>query len=104
MDKEQFRRKAEGFLWGVFGRRVMYADDSASRDLHVWMGLEEVTSRCTACCVPKKGGKMGNGWVDLLVMKDGYGVAGPDGQAVTKRHFGLVMWYRKEPDESPDRS
>jgi len=47
---------------------------------------------------------MGNGWVDLLVMKDGYGVAGPDGQAVTKRHFGLVMWYRKEPDESPDRS
>ena len=51
MDKEQFRRKAEGFLWGVFGRRVMYATDPSVNDVTVMLGMKNVSTQCTACCL-----------------------------------------------------
>lgn len=101
MTDEKFRRKVEGFLWGLFRRQVMYANDPANQDIYVWLGLEEVTSRCAACCVPKKECKAGNGWVDLLEVNDlGEVFAGPDGHPAIKRHFGLVMWYRKDDHEN----
>jgi len=99
MADEKLRRKAERFLWGLLGRRVMSAEDPDAKNVHVLFGIGEVTKRCTACCVPRQEWRAGNGWVDLLIKKNGHFVAGHDGKAITKRHFGLVMWYRKDDDE-----
>jgi hypothetical protein len=81
--------------------RILTADaDPHSR---IWLWGVEVSADCCTAYVPDKPGRLGWGWADLLVghterfhgMHVHVARAGPDGQPIIRRHWGLVRW---EPD------
>jgi len=49
--------------------QVMRAEDHRSYDVTIWLNGHNVTSRATACKVPRLPGCIGWGWVDMFAGK-----------------------------------
>ena len=88
--------------------QVMKAEDRRGYDVTIWLNGHNVTSQATACKVPRLPGRIGWGWVDMLVgkyvpwlqaeKKPTVFVAEEDaaGNLVFYRRHGFVRWERSK--------